>query len=326
MPSPLLDDLRAVLDLPDLLALEQIVEHSGFTPDEWLAAIDALAEDRVLVEAGFVAKLKSAVHNVARKVGGAVRGAVQGAKAGWRGGAKDDDEAACGKGYKMVFGKCRKIGGEGDDDKAKGSAPRAVDPDAKTKVTAPAKDSGPRAVDPAAKTQVTAPPKHDGATAHAATHPKDDAKPGDGPRKKLSAAKRKKKAAGKAAPAKPTGKRKASAKSGVQPKKKKAAKREPREGEDDSHMPRAWHKKKAAEYEQLAAHHSQEVSKVWKDDHKQAAHHIVKAMEYDRKVKHHLTHAGRPEKDRKAAQAAQSAAHATRDADARVSRAAAANG
>jgi len=63
--------------------------------------------------------------------------------------------------------------------------------------------------------------------------------------------------------------------------------RKPRKGEDDSHMPPAWHRKQAAEFAQRAAFHRDQAKQVWAGDPRSAAHHLLRSIEFDVRRQHH---------------------------------------
>lgn len=63
--------------------------------------------------------------------------------------------------------------------------------------------------------------------------------------------------------------------------------RQPRKGEDDSHMPPAWHRKQAAEFAQRASFHRDQATQIWAGDPRSAAYHLLRSMEYDVRRQHH---------------------------------------
>lgn len=69
--------------------------------------------------------------------------------------------------------------------------------------------------------------------------------------------------------------------------KKKPKHRDPRRGEDDSHMPAAWHRKRAAHHAKQAEAHKDKAAQSWAGDPRSAAHHVIRSIEHDVRSQHH---------------------------------------
>jgi hypothetical protein len=90
----------------------------------------------------------------------------------------------------------------------------------------------------------------------------------------------------------------------LEPSKKAKRPRAPRKGEDDSHMPPAWHRKTAERFAQQADFHRGQAARQWAGDPRSAAHHVLRAIEYDVRRQHHDAAAGMsPQERQRAAQA-----------------------
>lgn len=82
---------------------------------------------------------------------------------------------------------------------------------------------------------------------------------------------------------------------------KKVSPRKPRRGEDDSHMPPAWHRKQAERFAQQADFHKTQATLKWAGDPRSAAHHVMRSIEFDVRRQHHDNAAGLSPTDRQKA-------------------------
>ncbi len=85
---------------------------------------------------------------------------------------------------------------------------------------------------------------------------------------------------------------------------KKPPTRKPRKGEDDSHMPPAWHRKQAERFAQQADFHKTQAKQKWAGDPRSAAHHVLRSIEFDVRRQHHDNAAGLSPTDRQKARQA----------------------
>lgn len=87
-------------------------------------------------------------------------------------------------------------------------------------------------------------------------------------------------------------------------KPKRKAVRAPRKGEDDSHMPPAWHRKQSERFAQQADFHKAQAKQKWTGDPRSAAHHVLRAIEFDVRRQHHDNAAEMSPSDRQKARQA----------------------